>query len=295
MNYMTIIEAILLGLIQGVTEFLPVSSSGHLAVIENLFQMDDGAGLLFPVVLHLGTLAAVCMAFSKDIHRLLAETVHMLGDLLTNLKSYIRNKTHQDALRYRKIIHNNYRKFALLLWISTLPTAVIGILFRDTASSLWGGLLGPGIGFLITAVALFVAHSAGDGENLPREVSFWTALLIGVGQGFAVLPGVSRLGITLTVCLLCGFKRKFAVKYAFLAGIPAMAGAAVVELQNGAAAGMDWGDFGVYFAGALAAGAVGFFAIRFFVRFVELRKLRGFAVYCLVAGLFVLGCSFLFT
>ena len=140
---MTIIEAILLGLIQGVTEFLPVSSSGHLAVIENLFQMDDGAGLLFPVVLHLGTLAAVCMAFSKDIHRLLAETVHMLGDLLTNLKSYIRNKTHQDALRYRKIIHNNYRKFALLLWISTLPTAVIGILFRDTASSLWGGLLGP--------------------------------------------------------------------------------------------------------------------------------------------------------
>lgn len=291
---MSIIQSVLLGIIQGVTEFLPISSSGHLAVIENFFKIDDGAGLLFYVVLHLGTLAAITVAFWPDIRRLMVETLHLFGDMVANLKSFVQNKTRQEALRYRKLVHNNYRKFAVMLWISMLPTAVVAVLLRGTAERMAGGLLGPGIGFLITAAVLFVAHAAGDGNSLPREVGFWTALVVGTGQGFAVLPGVSRLGITLTICLLCGFKRKFAVKYAFLSGALPMAGGLLWELRSGAAAGMSWGRTGIYLAGALAAAAVGIFAIRVLVRLVEKRKLRGFAVYCLLVGLGALCCDFLF-
>ena len=291
---MSVIHSILLGIIQGITEFLPISSSGHLAVIENFFQINDGEGLLFFAILHLGTLASVIVAFWPDVKRLFVETLHILGDLCVNMKHFIHNKTRQDALRYRKIIHNNYRKFAMLLWISTLPTAIVGILLRNTAAQMTEGLLGPGIGFLITATALFVAHAAGDGENLPREVGMWTALVIGLAQGFAVLPGISRLGITMTVCLLCGFKRRFAVKYAFLAGVIPMLGSAVWELRSGAAAGLNWGDFGVFLVGAVVACIIGLFAIRVLIQLVEKRRLQGFAVYCLLVGLGALCCSFLF-
>ena len=123
---MSIIQAIILGIVQGITEFLPVSSSGHLAIIQNIFHIQTDGGLFFDVMLHLGTLVAIFVVYRKDILRMIVETVNMCGDIIYNLKSYIQNQRSYSALRYRKIVKNNYRKFVVLVLVSTIPTGIIG-------------------------------------------------------------------------------------------------------------------------------------------------------------------------
>ena len=208
---MSLIEALLLGLVQGLTEFLPVSSSGHLAILKNLLQIKE-TGIIFSVLLHTGTLAVLLAAFRQDVKKLLLEGCKTIYDFAGNFKIYFKNRHEQEAIRYKKLISNNYRKLFLLLLVSTLPTAVEGILLEDLVLQAESNLLAPA------------------GKKIPKDVGYGTAFFIGIFQGIAVFPGISRLGITLAVCLMCGFNRKFAIKYAFLTAIPAVLGAAFWEL-----------------------------------------------------------------
>lgn len=122
---MSILQAIILGIIQGIAEFLPISSSGHLAIAQNLFHMETEGGLFFDIMLHLGTLAAVFVVYRKDILRMIVETIRMCGDIFYNIKAYIENQRKYSALRYRRIVKNNYRKFVVLVLVSTVPTGII--------------------------------------------------------------------------------------------------------------------------------------------------------------------------
>ena len=146
---MSVLQAILLGAVQGVTEFFPVSSSGHLTLVSNLMGIEGNISFMFTIMLHIGTLLAVVAVFYKDILRLLTELVRMAADLAANLKLRFSGRGNPDEIRYRKIISNNYRKFVLLLVVSMIPTGIIGYLICPLSEAVTGNLLASGMGLLL--------------------------------------------------------------------------------------------------------------------------------------------------
>lgn len=291
---MSVLEAILLGIVQGLTEFLPVSSSGHLAICEQLLGVDTNGGILFDVLLHFGTLIALVLVFRKDIKRLILETIRIIHDLRFNLVTFIHNLRDVEDRRYRKIIDNNYRKFVVMILAATLPTALIGYLMRSIAAAASATLLFPALGLLITGVLLLVVDYVETGKKIPKDVPIWNAFLIGVCQGIAVFPGISRSGTTITVCLLCGFNRKFAVKFSFIMSIPAIIGAMILEIKAAVGSAAITGSFvSCGIVGMIVAGVVGFFAIKTMLSMVQKKKLRIFAYYCFIVGITAIIGSFL--
>lgn len=291
---MSVLEAILLGIVQGLTEFLPVSSSGHLAIFEQLLGVDTNGGILFDVLLHFGTLIALVLVFRKDIKRLILETIRIIHDLRFNLVTFIYNLRGVEDRRYRKIIDNNYRKFVVMILAATFPTALIGYLMRSVAAAASATLLFPALGLLITGVLLLVVDYVETGKKIPKDVPIWNAFLIGACQGIAVFPGISRSGTTITVCLLCGFNRKFAVKYSFIMSIPAIIGAMILEIKAAVGSAAITGSFvSCGIVGMIVAGVVGFFAIKTMLSMVQKKKLRVFAYYCFVVGITAIIGSFL--
>lgn len=289
---MTLFQAVIMGLVQGITEFLPVSSSGHLVIISQLLHMNSDTGILFEIMLHVGTLIAVFAAFWSDIKRLFIEIFRIFRDIFQNIKIFFYNKKKNDAKRYHKILPNNYRKFVILILISTIPTAIMGLLLRSLVISASTSLLAAGSGLLITAVLLLVVDYNQNGMKIPMDVTYANAVIIGICQGLAVFPGISRSGITITACLLCGFQKKFSVKYSFIMSIPAIIGAAVLELVKMPEADIVWveGLYGII--GMMIAAGVGFICIKMMLVLVQKRKFKFFAVYCAVIGIVAITCNF---
>lgn len=287
-------EAIIFGIVQGITEFLPVSSSGHLAVLEYLLHTDKTSGILFEVMLHVGTLLAIILVFRTDIHRMLWEIGRMISDVIYNLKALVHNKIQEtEDTRYKKILHNNYRKLTVMILVSTIPTGVIGYLVRDIVNRASQSLLACGLGLLVTAVLLLVIDYWNYGDKIPRDLTVKDALILGVCQGIGTFPGISRSGITITAGLLCGFRRSFAVRYSFLMSIPAIIGAMILEIGE-----FSWSDMtlqmgAAYTAGTAAAAVSGFFCIRAMLSLIQKKKFKLFSVYCMLAGIAAIVCHFM--
>ena len=208
-------EAVVLGLLQGLAEFLPISSSGHLALAQNLFGVEADKVLLFAVLLHLGTLIAVFVAYWRDIWELIVELCVTIKDLCTG-----------KGLRLEE---RPVRKLGVMIIVATIPTAVIGLLFNDFFEGLYSSMVAVGIGFLITGVLMFLAEKMGPANRDIRKMNCRNAVFIGVLQGIAIYPGISRSGSTLVGGLTTGLKREFAVKFAFLISIPSILGSVVLE------------------------------------------------------------------
>ncbi len=289
---MTILQAILLGIIQGITEFLPVSSSGHLAIFQNIFKIDTGGSMLFDVMLHVGTLAAVFVVYRKDIMKMILEALRICVDIAANIKIWISNRRDDEALRYRRVIHNNYRKFVVLILVSTIPTGVIGYTAKSLVSAASATLIVPGVCLLLTGVLLIVADFTEDGKKIPRDVSYTNGFFIGIAQGLSTLPGLSRSGTTITACLLSGFDKRFAVKYSFLMSVPAILGASVLELKDVAAEPITGSLILCCIIGAVVAGLVGYVCIKVMLAVVRKKKFKGFAIYCFALGLVAIVAHF---
>lgn len=290
---MSILQAILLGIVQGIAEFLPVSSSGHLAIIQNIFHIETDGGLFFDVMLHLGTLVAVFVVYRKDILRMIIETLHMCGDIFYNLKSFIQNQRQYSALRYRKIVKNNYRKFVVLVLVSTIPTGIIGYVGRGLIEKASATLIVPGVCLILTAVLLVVAQFAEDGKKIPKDIGYGSGFLVGAAQGCATLPGLSRSGTTIAVCLMSGYDRRFAVRYSFIMSIPAILGAAVLEIKDIGSEAISGGIVINGLIGAVVAGCVGYVCIKTMLSVVRNKKFTGFAVYCFVVGIIAIIANFI--
>lgn len=286
---MIVLYVILLAVAQGILEFLPVSSFGHLCILQNLFGMKQGPGVLLEVMLHFGTMAAVILVFWKDIRRIGLETLGMVMDLIGNLSLYIHNKRTGDKLRYAKIISSTYRKFAALIWLSMVPTAMIGYTARRLVSLAAASKLIPGAGILITGILLLVVDfSRLGGKKAARDADFGSAMWIGICQGLSVFPGLSRSGLTISAGLICGFTRSFAVKYSYILSIPAILGALIMELGQFGSAEMTIGLGFTYILGMLIAAAVGYFTIHTLLRLVNKGRLCYFAYYCFLIGFLTL-------
>lgn len=293
---MTYIQAALLGLIQGLTEFLPVSSSGHLAIFKNIFGLSD-VGITFDIFLHVGTLIAVFVVYYKDIWKLIKSAVYIIGCLCFNLYAVIRNipiRYDEDKVPYKRVISNAYRRFVLMAVFSTIPVAIVGFLFEDFIEDVSQGLLVPGICLLITGVVLLLSEALPGGNKTAKNMSPLDAIIIGVCQACAVFPGISRSGSTISASLMTGLNREFAVKYSFILSIPAILGAALkscLDIASGEVV-VETGEIGMYVLGMAIAAVVGFIAIKWLLNVVKKRRFKWFALYCFAMGLFAIIAGF---
>jgi undecaprenyl-diphosphatase len=274
---MTILEAVMQGIIQGLTEFLPVSSSGHLSVFQHLFGLNGDSGVATTLVLHLGTLIAVFAAFWDRIKKLIIEFFRMVKDIFTG--------------KFKRKNMNTERHMIVMLIISCLPLLVFYI-FKDFFEGLSSdsSLIAEGAGFLYTSGLLFLSTSkaCGKGTHTCGQLSARAAVFIGVFQGIALVPGVSRSGSTISAGLLMGLKREEAVEYSFILGIPVILAGALLELMS---LGTDKTAVNVLplIVGFLVSALVGYLAIRLIKLLVVSDKFRIFAFYTLVLGIIVLG------
>ena len=281
---MTIVQAIILGVIQGLTEFLPVSSSGHLAIMKNILRMDLETGALYDVLLHVATLVAICIVMRKDIVKLILEFISIVRDVFTNFLIFIDRITHKDDQYYIKIMSSAYRRFVVLIIVSSIPTAIIGFLLNDIIETVENDLLVPGICLIATAVIILISDFLADGTKKPKDATVYDAFAIGTAQGIATLPGLSRSGTTITACILCGFDRKFAVKYSFIMSMPAIFGALILKLSKISSETVTGGDIAVYIVGMVIAAVVGYFALIFTTKLVQKKSFKYFAFYCFGIG-----------
>ncbi len=290
---MTLLQSILMGLIQGLTEFLPVSSSGHLAIFKILFDVNTDTGILFDVLLHVGTLIAVCVVYYKDIVRLIIEFIRIVIDIVCNIRTLIVKLIKKEDAAYRRIIINSYRKFVLLIIVATIPTGIIGYIGQDLVTTCSEWLIVPGICLLITAVLLFVSDRIQDGTKRPKQVTLTNSFVIGICQGLATMPGISRSGTTIAACVISGFDRKFAVKYSFILSIPAILGALVLQLKDLSDVTLVAGEARNYILGMIIAAVVGYICIKTLLVVVRKKKFKIFGFYCIAAGILAIAGHFL--
>lgn len=279
---MSLWNAIILGIVQGAAEFLPVSSSGHLAILKNVFGLSD-VSISFDILLHMGTLIAVFLVYWRDIVRLVKDGIGIIADSCYNIYAAVARRRGQN-IRYRKVICSAYRKFAMLVIVSTIPTGILGIVTKDVIAAVEKTLLVPGICLLITGVLLLICDLLPAGRKTPKQTTWGNAVFLGLAQGFAILPGISRSGATITAGCFCGLRRDFAVKYSFIMSIPAILGAMVLEGKEVFTSELAPGELRNYLIGALVAAVVGYICIRTLLLVVRNKSFRFFAYYCFVIG-----------
>ena len=267
---MTYFEAVILGLVQGLAEFLPISSSGHLALLQQWFGIDENKVLLFAVLLHVGTLISVFIIYWRDIWELIVELCLTIKDLFTG-----------KGLRLEE---RPVRKLGVMIIVATIPTAIIGLLFNDLFDKLYTSVLPIGIGLIITGFLLILAERTGNSTRGIEKMNFRNALFIGTVQGIAICPGISRSGSTLFGSLICNLDRKFAVKFVFLISIPSILGSAVMEAPNAIEAGIDMAQIGPVLVGMAVAAVSGLIAIKTMIKIVSDKKLSYFSYYVWALG-----------
>ncbi|HEX3076976.1 MAG TPA: undecaprenyl-diphosphate phosphatase [Lachnospiraceae bacterium] len=281
---MSLLQAIFMGIVQGIAEFLPISSSGHLSIFKHILHINTDTGILFDIMLHFGTLIAVFIAFFKDIKELIVEGFGILGDFLYNAYILVTNLFVKEKKGFRKVIRTAYRKFVMLIIVSTIPTGIIGILLDDVIEITSETLIVPGLCLLLTGVLLLISDRTTLGKKRANDINYLTAGAIGVAQGIATLPGISRSGTTITACLVAGFDKNFAVKYSFIMSVPAILGAAVWKMKDFATAGVPSTDVVNYIIGTIVAAFIGFICIKTMLVVVRGKKFKYFAYYCFAVG-----------
>ena len=266
---MTFLQSILLGLIQGVAEFLPISSSGHLAIAQNLLNINAEVPAFYDVLLHLGTLVAVFVAYWQDICDMVREFFCGIGDL-------VHHSTPTPVPPARRLI--------LLIILGTLPLFAI-LPIKDTVEGLKNSMVFIGAALIVTGFLLFFSDRARKGRKDARSATVLDVLVVGVSQAIATVPGISRSGTTITAGCFVGFDRKFAVRFSFLLSIPAVLGANILSLKDALTGGVDWSQLPVYLAGVVVAAVSGYLCIRLLKMIADKGRFGAFAYYCWAAGL----------
>ena len=267
---MSYIKAIVLGIVQGLTEFLPVSSSGHLLMLQHFFGIEADSVLIFTLLLHVGTLISVFFCYWSDIVELVKELVITISDL-------IRGK----GLRLEE---RPVRKLGVMIILASIPTAIIGILFEDLFEGFYQTLLPTGVGLIFTGIILWIAQNNRRNKTQIEEMTWKHAIAVGCMQGVAICPGISRSGSTLFGGLKSGLQRDFAVKFAFLVSIPSILGSLIFEGGSDAMSSAMSTSMGPVIAGCIAAALSGVLAIKTMITVVRKLSLRFFSFYVWLVG-----------
>ncbi len=269
---MSYLSAAFLGLVQGVAEFLPISSSGHLSIFQNflgLSTVEDGGHVFFDLLLHLATLIAVCIFYRKDI-----------VDIVTQGITYIRSVGHPvpgEKKKYPAV------RLLFMMFFGTLPLFLI-LPFKDKVESLYNNTMFIGFALLVCGTMLFVSDRLPRRSKNEKTMTVRDALIIGLFQAVATVPGISRSGTTITAGIATGLDRQFAVKFSFLLSIPAILGANILSIADAAEAGIEPGMLPMYLVGMLVAAVSGYLCLML-LRYISRKgRFGGFAFYCWVIG-----------
>ncbi len=256
---MKVFDAIILGIVQGLSEFLPISSSGHLAVAQYLLGYRPSQQIFFDLILHVGTLVVILAYYRQYIYQVLVELSRTLG-----------------GGGEGKLLDTE--AFWLLVWIAvaSIPTGVIGILFRHQFEKIFEQPILIAVMFVFTGLILFLTQLKSSGSVGIRDLGWFRAFAVGVAQGLAIAPGISRSGMTIAAALLLGVNRKDGAKFSFLIAIPAIGGATLLELSKVTSENVQFLPLAV---GGLTSAVVGYLALKFLVKLVERGKLFYFSFY----------------
>jgi len=248
--------AIILGIVQGLTEFLPISSSGHLVIFQSLFNVKENQ-LTFSIFLHFGTLLPIIIIFWQDI---------------------------KDIILFKK----EKRRLTYLILIAIIPTAFIGIFFEDFFAGLFSSVINVGFMLIITGLLLFLAEKWTAGSKHVEDLKSWQAILVGVAQGIAILPGISRSGLTIVASLFQKLSREDAARFSFLISIPVIGGAGLLELKDLFGNATVNIDITNVILGVTAAMISGYFAIKYLLHILHEGSLIIFSYYCWFVGIIII-------
>lgn len=277
---MTLWMAIVLGLVQGVAEFLPISSSGHLSLLQHFFGLEE-IDALYNILLHFATLIAVFVVYWRDVADMVVEFFRMIGSLFIREEG----RTWGNPPEARRMV--------LLLILGTLPLFLV-LPFDDAVEGLGTNPVFVSAMLLVTGCILFLSDRYGGGRKTGRTATVKDVLLVGVAQGAATIPGLSRSGTTISAGMALGFERNFAVRFSFLLSLPAVLGATLLKVVKAAQAGeFDMELLPMYITGMVVAGVVGYFSISLVKLLASKGKFGMFAYYCWIAGVVSLAASFL--
>lgn len=278
---MTYLSAVLMGVLQGIAEFLPISSSGHLALFQHFFGMEnfEETQMFFSVMLHFGTFISVCLYYFQDILEMICEFFLLLRDLVT--PGGRRRKSPPPA-----------RRLVLLVIVATLPLFLI-LPVQDFIEQATGSVTFVAVALLVTGCILFLSDRLARGRKTEKTARISDALLVGLAQCVGTLPGISRSGSTISAGLLCGFSRTFAVRFSFLMSLPAVFGATLLELKDALEVGIDPALIPMCAVGVVVSCVVGFFAIRLVNLLSDKGRFGAFAWYCWLAGAAALIADFI--
>jgi undecaprenyl-diphosphatase len=249
----SILEAVLLGIIQGITEWLPISSSGHLVIFQELFNIK--ASIMFDLMLHIGSLIVILIIFYKDILRVVSSVFN-------------------DDKEGKKLL--------LLLALSTIITAIIGLLFQDFFESLFTNIKAVGIALIATAILLFSVKLVK--VNRKKAMGISDAIIIGLMQGIAIIPGISRSGTTISAGLLRGIDRELAIRFSFLLFIPAIIGATILQLNDFV---IEEINIMPMIVGLIVSVIVSYITVKMLIKIIKTHKFYMFGYYCLAVGLII--------
>ena len=269
---MTYFMSILMGIIQGVAEFLPISSSGHLALFQTFFGMEnmEEKYMFFTVLLHFGTLISVCMVYWRDI-------VDMIREFFLGIAALAGRKD-------TSVAPPPARRMVMLIIIATVPLFVM-VFLQDAVNQLFSNSIMVSCALLATGFILFFSDRMARGHKTAKNATVADALIVGCGQALAVIPGLSRSGTTISVGMMRGFDRAFAVRFSFLMSLPAVLGANVLEIKDALASNFPIEELPMYLVGVAVSAVVGYFAIRLVKSLSDKGKFGKFAYYCWAVGL----------
>ncbi|MBT3312324.1 MAG: undecaprenyl-diphosphate phosphatase [Desulfobacterales bacterium] len=277
---MNFFQSVMLGVIQGLTEFLPVSSSGHLVLFQRLFGLKEPE-LLFDVCLHIGSLVAVIIFFRKDIWAIIVSVIRSTGLVFSS------------GIKLQDLYKDPDFKMAVLIIAGSVPTALIGFFLQKVAERLFSSIILVGFMLIATGIVLFLTgvliRYKSKMETKEKDINGFLlkdSLIIGIIQGMAIIPGISRSGTTIAIGLFLGLDKETAARYSFLLSIPAIFGAGLLTLKDLPAEGGN--PIGVILTGTLVSCIVGYFALKFLVYIVKQGNLYLFAPYCWIVGLITL-------
>lgn len=288
---MEIFRDILLGIIQGITGFLPVSSSGHILLLCNLFSMDAGYATLFLCLLKVSSLAAVLIVMFKDIIKLIIGTYQLILDVFSNIVIFIKKRLGMEQDGYFVLNTNPYKKLVLMIVVSSAMTYVVSTFIKSIAENSNRIPMVIGVCFIISGVILFLAEHLGQGKRTIKNMSTFDAVVIGVAQGLAIMPGISRVVMTYAAAAALGYGRTFAIKYSYMLAIPAILGSSLLSLQDLAGTAVSVSGLANILAGMLICGVLSCLFMKLMLNLARNGSMVPFSLYGIVFGIFVVICD----
>lgn len=275
---MNLLEAVILGVFQGVAEFLPISSSGHLVLLQHLFNIKEG-NLFFTEMLHFGTLISIFIVYFQDIKKIIIDILKLMGDLV-------------KGRRINKL--TTYQKLGLFIILGSIPTAIIGLTFEDFFEGLYTSILPIGIALMVTGALLYIAEKKSFQDKKVKDMTILDSLIIGTFQGIAIIPGISRSGSTIVAGLLRGLNKSLATEYSFLLALPATFGAFLLGIikvfRDGTSVVVNF----PLVLGVIISAVVGVISIKILIKLLKKNKLYYFSYYLWVVGAITIISQLLF-